>query len=91
MTKTITISYNEADETLLLSFLKKLKAKTISPKAGSTITKELEPPPTKTEFLEDLRQSVADVDAHLRGEIELPGWEESLAQIKKELAEEDAQ
>ena len=84
MTKTITISYNETDETLLLAFLKKLKAKTVSPKNGSTKTKELEPPPTKAEFLEGLRQSVADVNAHLRGEIELPSWEDMMAELKKE-------
>ena len=84
MTKTITISYNETDETLLLAFLKKLKAKTISPKTGSTKSKEVEPPPTKAEFLEGLRQSVADVNAHLRGEIELPSWEDMMAELKKE-------
>ena len=86
MTKTITISYKEADETLLLAFLKKLKAKTIAPKIGSTKTKELEPPPTKAEFLESLRQSVADVNAHLRGEIELPVGKNRLHKLKKNLS-----
>lgn len=39
----------------------------------------------------DIREAVADMHAHIRGEIELPDFEASINRIVKELAEEENQ
>lgn len=70
MTKSITITYNELDENVLMTFFKKLGIKT-------TPSIE-EPEQTKMDILNDLRESVEEMKAHKRGEIELPTWEDVL-------------
>ena len=88
MTKSITITFNEADESLLMAFFKKFKIKI---ETFTLPSPNLEPQSkTNEEIKNDLRESVADMHAHMRGEIELPDFFESINRIKKELAEEES-
>jgi hypothetical protein len=87
MTKSITITFNEADESLLMALFKKFKIKIEEYKQQSpTSDSHLK---TKEDIKNDIREAVADMHAHMRGEIELPDFFESITRIKKELAEEE--
>jgi hypothetical protein len=83
MTKSITITYSEADESLLMAFIKHLKVK-----IQETVTPVPYPDsaPTKQEFLAGLQESINEVKAAERGEIEL----QTLAELLAELEEEEA-
>jgi hypothetical protein len=86
MTKSIMIDYKEADESVLMSIFKKFKVRTYKlPK-----TPQIEDMPiTKAEFLAELNESIEQSNAHARGAIELPSFEDSIKKIRKELIEED--
>ncbi len=85
--KSITITYNEADESLLMALFQKFKIKIETYTHPSQITE----PHLKTEedVKNNIREAVSDMHAHVRGEIELPDFFESINRIKKELAEEE--
>ncbi len=83
MTKSIIITFNEADEGFLMPLFKRLKIKI----QATTSTKQVEQEdrvPTKEEFLSDLRESVAEMHAHMRGEIKLQSVEDFLKELKAE-------
>ena len=85
MTKSIIITYNEADESQLMVLFKKFKVKIetyTQPYAADTLYK------TKENIKDDIREAVAEMQADMRGEIELPDFFESLKRIEKELTEE---
>jgi hypothetical protein len=73
MTKSITITYKEADESVLMTIFRKFKIKTTA-----MVSNIEEPEVTKKEILNDLREAVEEMKAHKRGEIELPTWEDVL-------------
>jgi hypothetical protein len=89
MTKSITITFNEADESLLMALFKKFKIK-IETFAQQPQNADIQYK-TKDDIKNDIREAVSDMHAHLRGEIELPDFFDSITRIKKELAEEEAQ
>lgn len=85
MTKSIIITYNEADESFLMTLFKRFRIKiqeTVSP------IPDEDPAPEKQAFINDLKASILQVKAHQRGEIELPSFEESIKRIEKEIADE---
>ncbi len=79
MTKSIIISYNEAEESFLMTLFNRLKIKTYN--APSSFVPNDEHPPTKEEFLNSLKESVAEMKAHQRGEIELQSIDDLLAEL----------
>ena len=86
MTKSITITFNEADESLLMALFKKFKIKI---ETFAQPSQNLEPQyKTKEDIKNDIREAVSDMHAHMRGEIELPDLWTTLNRIEKELAEE---
>ncbi len=82
MTKSIQITFNETDESLLMALFKKLKVKT----KKIEVQKEEDDEPTKAEILEDLRLALEEVKAAERGEIQLLSFEEVMAELKAEIA-----
>ncbi len=82
MTKSIQITFNETDESLLMALFKKLKVKT----KKIEVQKVEDDEPTKAEILEDLRIALEEVKAAERGEIQLISWEEMMAELRKEVA-----
>lgn len=93
MTKSITITYNEADESQIMALFKKFKIKI---EAYAQQPSSPEPQPlgknplikTKDDIKNDLSEAVAEMHADMRGETELPDFFESLKRIEKELTEE---
>ncbi len=79
MTKSIIITYNEAEESFLMTLFNRLKIKTYN--APSSFVPNDEHPPTKEEFLNSLKESVAEMKAHQRGEIELQSIDDLLAEL----------
>lgn len=88
MTKSIIITYDESDESFLMTLFKRFKIKT-QPTENITPHIDEDLPPAKEEFMDDLRQSVLEMKAHIRGEISLPTFEESMKRIEQELAQEE--
>ncbi len=85
MTKSIIITYNEADESLLMSLFKRFKIKTKpAVKPASAPPNDDDRIRTKEEFMADLRESIEEVKAHLRGEIELPTMEDLWAELEED-------
>lgn len=82
MTKSIIITYNEAEESFLMTLFNRLKIKTYN--APSSFVPDDEHPPTKDEFLNSLKESVAEMKAHQRGEIELQSIEDLLAELAED-------
>ena len=87
MTKSITIAYQEADAGRLFGILKKNKVRQITPHTAVFEPKDDEPL-SDAEFVAEFKASIEEVKAHKRGEITLPTFAESMAQMRKELAEE---
>jgi hypothetical protein len=85
MTKSIMIDYQEADESVLMSIFKKFKVRTYKPPTIAQLEDTLL---TKAEFMAELKESVEQSNAHARGAIELPSFEDSIKNIRKELIEE---
>ncbi len=85
MTKSIIITYNEADESQLMLLFKKFKVKIEAYKQFQTADTQHK---TKENIKADIQKAVAEMQADMRGEIELPDFFESLIRIEKELAEE---
>ena len=79
MTKSIQITFNDVDESFLMTLFKKLKVKT---KTIELTELELEPEPTKAEILEGLKRAVEQMKAHQRGEIKLTSWDEMMAELE---------
>ena len=88
MTKSIIITYNEADESFLMTLFKKFKIK-IEEAVTPLPTPNQDSIPTKQEFLNDFKESILEMKAHQRGEIELPSFEESIKRIQQEIADEE--
>lgn len=88
MTKSIIITYDESDESFLMTLFNKFKIKT-QPTTIVTTHADEGVVPSKEEFMNDLRQSVSEMKAHIRGEISLPTFEESMKRIEQELAQEE--
>ncbi len=83
MTKSIIITFNEADEGFLMPLFKRLKIK-IQAAIPNPPTTEEDKVPTKEEFLNNLRESVAEMQAHMRGEIKFQSIENLLEELKQE-------
>ncbi len=83
MTKSIQITFNDADESFLMTLFKKLKVKT---KKIEMAEPEFEPEPTKAEILEGLKRAVEQMNAHQRGEIELMSWDEMMKELRADIA-----
>ena len=84
MTKSIIITYNEADEGFLMTLFKKFKIKTQPATELSDTLLDDDNVPTKAEFLDNLKASVAEMHAHQRGEIELQDIDALLAELAGE-------
>jgi hypothetical protein len=88
MTKSITITYNEADENLLMALFEKFKIKTQSAaksiKISPTPTDDTDRVPTKAEFLVGLQDSIDRVKAAEKGDIVLPNLADFLAELEEE-------
>lgn len=88
MTKSLIITFDETDESFLMILFNKFKIKTqIAVSPVPQLEEDL--PQTKEAFLNDLRESVAEMKAHQRGEIQLPSFEDSIKRIEQELAQEE--
>ena len=83
MTKNITIAYNDADESFLMAFFKRMKIKTLTEKKVEADDDEYRPR-TREEHLADLAESVREIIADIKGEIQLPDIREVLEEMKKE-------
>ena len=81
MTKSIQITFNDVDESFLMTLFKKLKVKT---KTIELTEPELEPEPTKAEILEGLKRAVGQMKAHQRGEIKLTSWDEMMSELESD-------
>lgn len=81
MTKSIQITFNDVDESFLMTLFKKLKVKT---KKIELTEPELEPEPTKAEILEGLKRAVEQMKAHQRGEIKLTSWDEMMSELESD-------
>jgi len=81
MTKSIQITFNDVDESFLMTLFKKLKVKT---KKIELTELELEPEPTKAEILEGLKRAVEQMKAHQRGEIKLTSWDEMMSELESD-------
>lgn len=79
MTKSIQITFNDVDESVLMTLFKKLKVKT---KKIEITEPEFEPEPTKAEILEGLKRAIEQMKAHQRGEIKLTSWDEMMAELE---------
>ncbi len=78
MTKSIIITFNEADESFLMTLFKRFKIKT-----KATVNDE-DNEPTKAEILNDLKEAIAELNAHKRGELKLLSMEELFAELEHE-------
>ena len=70
MTKTITITYNEAYESFLMTLFKQFKIK-IQPAISPAPVNSGEREPTKAEILAGLKEAVDELNAAKRGEVKL--------------------
>ena len=79
MAKSIIITYNEADENLLMALFKKFKIKTerYSQQQTTPSTEK-----TKEDIKNDLRQAVSEMHAHARGDISLPTWYDMMSELE---------
>ena len=77
MTKSIIITYNEADEGFLMTLFNRFRIAT----KPVTATVNDEYVPTQTEFLTNLSESISEMNAHRRGELELPSIETLLSEL----------
>ncbi len=82
MTKSIIITYNETDESFLMTLFKRFKIKT-KPATPAPLSDD-DREPTKAEILNDLKEAIAEVNAYNRGEITLPTIEELFAELEGE-------
>ena len=78
MTKSIQITFSDADESFLMTLFKKLKVKTKKIETQSDDYVEQ----TKEEILNDLKQAVEEMKAIERGEIKGINLEEMMAEIR---------
>jgi len=78
MTKSMVITFKEADESLLVSLFKKLKIKT----KAVEVEKEEYVEQTKEEILEGLRIAVEEMNAIERGELKSISWEDMMAELR---------
>lgn len=81
MTKSMVITFKEADENLLVSLVKKLKIKT---KAIETETEEYVEQ-SKAEILEGLRRGIEEMKAIERGEMKSISWDEMVDEVRAEV------
>ncbi len=84
MTKSLQITFNDADESLLMALFKKLKIKT--KKIAIEKVEIADDEPTKAEILDGLREAVAELKAIERGELKPISWEEMMTELRKEVA-----
>ena len=83
MTKSITITYNEADESFLMTLFNRFKIK-IEPTTSHSPLFEEKPVLSKVVFLNDLKEAVEEMQAHQRGEIELQYIDSFIAELEEE-------
>ena len=76
ITKYVSLSFDEADESFIEVFFKKMKIKV---KPIKVIDDDV--PLTVEEFKESFRRSISQMKAHQRGELVLPTWEEMMSEI----------
>lgn len=92
MTKSITISYNEADESVLMSIFKKFKVKTLKPIANADNDMEegdMEEG-VPLEVAHQMVESLKWIKQVERGEVEPITWEQMMAELEAEKAQEVA-
>ena len=82
MTKSVIISFDEADENLIKMLFKKMKIKVKPLSSLDEVYKEA----TKAEILQSIRDGLEEVKAHRLGKIKLP----SAAEFLEELRDEEA-
>lgn len=75
MTKLITIRVKEHEEVFLKTLLEKLDIKIVENKAQDT---------EKQDFMEGLREAVADVKADIKGKKKLPELKDLIAELREE-------
>jgi hypothetical protein len=88
MTKTITIAYQEADESVLMSIFKKFKVKTLknAPKPSADDDEEGVP----LEVAHQIVESLEWIKKCERGEVEPITWEQMMAELEADNVQEVA-
>ena len=81
MTKSITITYNEADESFLMTLFNRFKIKIEPTTSHSPLFEE---GLSKAVFLNDLKEAVEEMQAHQRGEIELQDIDSFIVELEEE-------
>jgi hypothetical protein len=87
MTKSITITYNEADESVLMSIFKKFKVKTVKIAPVSDDDDEEGVP---MEVALQMVESLEWIKKCERGEVEPITWEQMMAELEAETVQEVA-
>ncbi len=76
MTKSIVITYDEADETLLMAFFNRLKIKIMDTHKTTSLESK------KLALLNEIRGAVEEMHAHQRGETDLPSWDDMMRALE---------
>jgi hypothetical protein len=79
MTKSITITYDESDESLLIAFLKRLKIR-IDKTLDADKDDESEGVPLRV--AQDIIIGLQQIEQFERGEITLPTWEDMMHELR---------
>jgi hypothetical protein len=87
MTKSITITYNEADESVLMSIFKKFKVKTVK---TAPIPDEDDEEGVPLEVAHQMVEALEWIKKCERGEVEPITWEQMMAELEADTVQEVA-
>jgi hypothetical protein len=87
MTKSITITYNEADESVLMSIFKKFKVKTVK---TAPIVDEDDEEGVPLEVAHQMVEALEWIKKCERGEVEPITWEQMMAELEADTVQEVA-
>jgi hypothetical protein len=87
MTKSITITYNEADESVLMSIFKKFKVKT---EKTAPISNDDDEEGVPLEVAHQMVESLEWIKKCERGEVEPITWEQMMAELEADTVQEVA-
>jgi hypothetical protein len=90
MTKTITISYHEADENVLMSIFKKFKVKTQAAPALPPYEDDDDEEGVPLSVALDIVESLKWIKKVERGEVEPITWEQMMAELEADKVQEVA-